>query len=175
MVERFGGWGFTERGRDGWIVEKSAHQRLERKVGKAVDGMNQRRPQFLYVFAGVRNVVRQLELVRRSAAQLVEVELEAAVEAADLCANLDHVSLVKAGGNLGEILPHARFNLSGAVGESDSQVLAAILSAAQLLGCHGEKRHYSLIFDLGQVRYGNLFYFALGLGWARRSRSRCRG
>ncbi len=90
--------------------------------------------------------------------------MEAAVEAAYLGANLDHVSLVKPGRNLGEILPHARFDLAGAVGQGDSQVLAAILSAAQLLGSHGKKSHYSLIFELGQVRNAKSLSFRLRVG-----------
>src|SRR5580692_197884 len=112
MVKAGGGRRLTESCSEDGIVEKRAHQRLQGKIGKAVDGFNQRRPQFLHVFAGVGNIVGQFELVRGSYAELFQVQLQAAVVAADLTADLDHVALLELGGGVGEIVPHAGLDLT---------------------------------------------------------------
>ena len=106
------------------------------------------------------NIVAPVRTRPPCEAELFQVQLEAAVVAADLAADLDHVSLLEPGGGVGKVVPHAGFDLAGAVAQGKRQVLAAILSAAQLLGGDGEERDDCLVFEFAYIRNVNLFHFA---------------
>src|ERR1700744_3481422 len=129
-------------------------------VRKTIYVANQSGPQFLHIFGRVGNVVRHFELVRSGASQLCQVQLEAAVEAADLGLDFDHVALLKPSCDFGKVIPHAGFYLPRAVAQGDRQVLAAILAATQLLGGDGKESDDGLVFELTYIGDENFLHFA---------------
>src|ERR1017187_1612768 len=110
VVELLGGGGFAVGLCEGRIIEYRAEQKFEVGVGEAVDAGEKLAPEGGNVIGGGGQQVGLVHFARRGLAELVDLHLQAVIEAGGAAAGLDDVALVEVPGDarVGG-LPYAAF------------------------------------------------------------------
>src|SRR5450631_3242596 len=130
------------------------------RIGKAANVGFQLRPQFIDILCCLGEEIAEVEFALRSAFDAVHLELKAPVKTADERAHLHYFALLEQGSALANVVPHARLNLAGAVGENQRKIGGPVLLGADLFLSGNEKGRNRLIFVRGKARYVDVFHLS---------------
>ena len=159
MVEALGGGGFEEGGAEGGVVEEREDQAAEVGVAEGFDVGAKLGGHGGDVVLGGGDEVGGVDLGSCGEAHLGESDLVLALVLRYLALGFD----VAAGGagleDVGEVFPHAGFELAGLVGEGEGEVLAcASLLVAGRHGSDDEEAGDGLVFEAGGVGDEEVFH-----------------
>ncbi len=167
VVEALGGGGFEEGGAEGGVVEEGEDEAAEVRVLEGGYVAAELGGHGGDVVLGGGDEVCRVDFRGGGEAHLGEGDLELALVFRDLALDFD----VAAGGagleDVGEVFPHAGFELAGLVGEGDGEVLAG---TSLLIACGDggdeEVAGDGLVFEAGRVGDEEIFH-GLGQGYDR--------
>src|SRR5271157_4930607 len=170
VVKQPGGGGFAVSGGEGGVGEHGAEQPLEIGIGEAVNEAEKVTPELGYVAGGGGQQVGFVHLVRQRNTDLVDLHLQAVVEAGGRAAGLDHVAAVEVFGDARvSRIPDAAFELAGLVAQDEVEVGLVVLGSALLLGQDEEVAVEGPAFvEVGQIGDVDVFHSAEKLNtWER--------
>ncbi len=123
MMQLFGGGRFAEGGGNLQIAEDIAGEQLEMRVGEGVDEAEETLPELLHIVRGGRHQVSLFHFRRQGLAQLLDLHLQAVVEARHVAARLDDVAAIEVFRDACIVdVPDAAFELAGLVAKHDVEV-----------------------------------------------------
>ncbi len=152
-------------GAQGGVVEEGEDEAAEVRVREGVDVAAELGGHGGDVVLGGGNEVGGVDLGGGGQAHLGEGDLILALIFRDLALDFD-VAASRAGlEDVGEVFPHAGFELAGLVGEGEGEVLAAGLPVARGDGRDEEVAGDGLIFEAGRVGDEEVFHGGQGQGY----------
>ena len=137
-------------------------KQLEVGVGEAVDEAEKLTPEIGHIVGGGGQQVGFVHLAGLRQAELIDLHLQAVVEAGGRAASLDDVAALEVFGDARvRGLPDAAFELAGLVAENQVQIGLVGLGGALLLGQDEEEAVEELAFvEVGQIGNVDVFHSA---------------
>ena len=157
-MQSLGRWGVAITLRDIRIRHEQLHQSLQVRILKASHEFGQRSPELANVLCGLREIVGEVDLGFRHAAQLVNRKLKPVLILIDQAFDLEEVVLLEAENEFIDVVPHLGFNLPGAIRQNQRQIRLAIFLCLDLLRRHHEAGGDDLVLLMNAFRYKELFH-----------------
>src|SRR5208337_4517213 len=162
VVKQPSGGGFAVGGGEGGVGEHGAEQPLQVGIREAVDKSEKLTPELGYIAGGGGQQVGFVHFVGQRNAKLIDLHLQAVIEAGGRAASLDHVAALKVFGDARvSRIPDAAFELAGLVAQDEVEVGLVVLGGALLLGQDEEEAVEGPAFvEVGQIGDVDVFHSA---------------